>query len=253
MPERVVMDAQAIERAVTRIAHEIVERNRGSRDLVLVGIRSRGVHLAERLGRLIGEIEGQSPPAGIIDITLYRDDLSRSKQQPLVKGTHITFPIENRRVILVDDVLYTGRTDSRRARRPRSTSAGPRNVQLVVLVDRGHRELPIRADYVGKNLPDPSRRSGPGSAAGERRAATRSSSHPRRRRDHGSSPAPICSVWKGSPPRSCSSSSTPPARSRRSPSATSRRCRRCAARPWSACSTKRARARAHPSRSPPSA
>ena len=152
LEQRVVMDAQAVERALTRIAHEIVERNRGGKGLVLIGIRSRGVFLAERLGRLIGEIDGHEPPRGIIDITLYRDDLSRSRQQPLVKGTDIRFPIEDQRVILVDDVLYTGRT-IRAALDALVDFGRPLGVQLAVLVDRGHRELPIRADYVGKNLP----------------------------------------------------------------------------------------------------
>ncbi len=146
------MDGRAIERALTRIGHEIVERNREGRELALIGIRSRGVYLADRLGALIQQIEGYQPPSGIIDITLYRDDLSRSRQQPLVKGTDIRFPIEDRRLILIDDVLYTGRT-IRAALDALMDFGRPRSVQLVVLVDRGHRELPIRADYVGKNLP----------------------------------------------------------------------------------------------------
>ena len=149
---RVVMDAQAIDRALTRVAHEILERNKGTADLVLVGVRSRGVHLAERLRAKIRAIEATDVPMGIIDITLYRDDLSRSGQQPEVKGTHIDFPIDDRRVVLVDDVLYTGRT-VRAALDALIDFGRPRSVQLVVLVDRGHRELPVRADYVGKNLP----------------------------------------------------------------------------------------------------
>jgi pyrimidine operon attenuation protein/uracil phosphoribosyltransferase len=119
---------------------------------VLVGIRSRGVHLARRLQGKIRHIEGVDVPMGIIDITLYRDDLSRSGQQPEVKGTHIGFPIDDRRVVLVDDVLYTGRT-VRAALDALIDFGRPRSVHLVVLVDRGHRELPVRADYVGKNLP----------------------------------------------------------------------------------------------------
>jgi pyrimidine operon attenuation protein / uracil phosphoribosyltransferase len=150
--ERIVMDAQGVERALTRIAHEILERNRGTEQLVLVGIRSRGVHIAERLRGKIAAIEATELPTGIIDITLYRDDLNRGGQQPVVKGTDIGFPIDDRRVLLVDDVLYTGR--SVRAALDALIDFGrPQSVQLVVLIDRGHRELPIRADFVGKNLP----------------------------------------------------------------------------------------------------
>lgn len=150
--ERVVMDARGIDRALTRIAHEVVERNKEVDDLVLIGIRSRGVHLAERLRRKLAQIDGKTVPMGIMDITLYRDDLSRSHQQPEVRGTRVDFPIDDRRVILVDDVLFTGRTV--RAALDALVDLGrPRSVQLCVLVDRGHRELPIRADYVGKNLP----------------------------------------------------------------------------------------------------
>lgn len=150
--ERVVMDAQAIERALTRVAHEVLEHNKGTEGLALVGIRSRGVYLAERLRDKVRTIEGVELPTGIMDITLYRDDLSRSKQQPEVKGTQIPFAIEDKRVVLVDDVLYTGRT-IRAALDALMDFGRPLNVQLVVLIDRGHRELPIRADYVGKNLP----------------------------------------------------------------------------------------------------
>jgi pyrimidine operon attenuation protein / uracil phosphoribosyltransferase len=150
--ERVVMDAQAIDRALTRVTHEILERNKGTDGVALVGIRSRGVHLAQRLRSKIQAIEGVEVPTGIIDITLYRDDLTRSRQQPAVKGTDIAFGVEDKRVVLVDDVLFTGRT-IRAALDALMDFGRPRNVQLVVLVDRGHRELPIRADYVGKNLP----------------------------------------------------------------------------------------------------
>lgn len=150
--ERVVMDAQAIDRALTRVAHEILERNKGTDGLALIGIRSRGVHLAERLRGKIRTIEGVDVPTGIIDITLYRDDLSRSVQQPKVQGTDIRFDVDEKRVVLVDDVLFTGRT-TRAALDALMDFGRPQNVQLVVLVDRGHRELPIRADYVGKNLP----------------------------------------------------------------------------------------------------
>ena len=149
---RQVMDAAAIERALTRVTHEILERNKGTAELVLVGIRSRGVHLARRLQGKIRSIEGVDVPMGIIDITLYRDDLSSGRQQPAVRATQIDFGIDEKRVVLIDDVLFTGR--SVRAALDALIDFGrPRNVQLMVLVDRGHRELPIRADYVGKNLP----------------------------------------------------------------------------------------------------
>lgn len=150
--ERAVLDAKGVERALARITHEILERNKGTDGLVLIGIRSRGVELAERLARKIEAIEGVSVPTGIIDITLYRDDLTRAMQQPVVKGTDIRFPIDEQQVVLVDDVLFTGRT-VRAALDALMDFGRPRSVQLAVLVDRGHRELPIRADYVGKNLP----------------------------------------------------------------------------------------------------
>jgi pyrimidine operon attenuation protein/uracil phosphoribosyltransferase len=150
--ERVVVDADGVTRALTRIAHEILERNKGTENLVLIGVRSRGVDIAARLARNIAEIEGVQVPCGIIDITLYRDDLSRSVQQPQVKTTDIPFPIDDRHVVLVDDVLYTGRT-VRAALDALMDFGRPKCVQVAVLVDRGHRELPIRADYVGKNLP----------------------------------------------------------------------------------------------------
>ncbi len=150
--ERVVMDAQAIERALRRVAHEVLERNKGTDGLVLVGIRSRGIYIANRLAENIRVIEDVEIPAGVIDITLYRDDLHRSSQQPVVQGTDIRFPIDDSHVLLVDDVLYTGRT-IRAALDALMDFGRPRSVQLVVLVDRGHRELPVRADYVGKNIP----------------------------------------------------------------------------------------------------
>jgi pyrimidine operon attenuation protein/uracil phosphoribosyltransferase len=151
---RQVMDALAIQRALTRIAHEILERNKGTEHLALVGVRSRGVFLAERIRKKIQEIEGADapPPFGVVDITLYRDDLDRGVQNPVVKGTEIPFAVEGRRILLVDDVLFTGRT-VRAAMDALVDFGRPRSVQLAVLVDRGHRELPIRADYVGKNLP----------------------------------------------------------------------------------------------------
>ncbi|MGD9764654.1 MAG: bifunctional pyr operon transcriptional regulator/uracil phosphoribosyltransferase PyrR [Candidatus Binatia bacterium] len=150
--ERVVLDALGLERALARITHEILERNKGVANLVLIGIRSRGVEIAERLAEKAAAIEGARVPTGIIDITLYRDDLNRAGQQPMLKGTDIAFPIDDRQVILVDDVLYTGRT-VRAALDALMDFGRPRAVQLAVLIDRGHRELPIRADYVGKNLP----------------------------------------------------------------------------------------------------
>ena len=152
MPQ--VMDADRMSRALTRIAHEILERNRGLDDVALVGIRTRGVPIARRLGQLLKEINGDHVPVGALDITLYRDDLMRSPvgPQPLVRRTEIAFSIDGRRILLVDDVLYTGRT-IRAALDALIDFGRPRAIQLVVLVDRGHRELPIKADYVGKNVP----------------------------------------------------------------------------------------------------
>ncbi len=147
-----VMDADKIERALTRIAHEILERQREVEDLVLVGIRTRGVPLANRLQRKIAQIEGKEIPVGILDITLYRDDLTTIGPHAVLKETKIHFPIDGKRIILVDDVLFTGRT-IRAALDGLMDFGRPRGIQLAVLVDRGHRELPIRADYVGKNVP----------------------------------------------------------------------------------------------------
>lgn len=149
-----VLDEQAIGRAMTRIAHQIIERNKGIADCVLVGIRTRGIYLAKRLAAKIEQIEGNPISVGELDITLYRDDLTRKtdNQEPLVRGSDIPFEINNKKVILVDDVLYTGRTV--RAGLDALMDIGrPSAIQLAVLVDRGHRELPIRADYVGKNIP----------------------------------------------------------------------------------------------------
>jgi pyrimidine operon attenuation protein / uracil phosphoribosyltransferase len=150
----VVMDADRISRTLTRIAHEIVERNKGVEDLALVGIRTRGVHIARRLARTLREITQTDIPTGALDITLYRDDLMRYAvgPQPLVRRTEIPFSIDDKKILLVDDVLYTGRT-TRAALDALIDFGRPKAIQLIVLVDRGHRELPIKADYVGKNLP----------------------------------------------------------------------------------------------------
>ena len=149
-----VMDADRMSRALTRMAHEILERNRGLDELALVGIRTRGVPIARRLARSLREINGDDVPTGALDITLYRDDLMRNPvgPQPLVRRTEIPFSIDDRKILLVDDVLYTGRT-IRAALDALIDFGRPRAIQLIVLVDRGHRELPIKADYVGKNLP----------------------------------------------------------------------------------------------------
>ncbi len=147
-----VMDADKIDRALTRIAHEILEHHRDVEDLVLVGIRTRGVPLAQRLQSKINHIDAKEIPLGILDITLYRDDLTTIGPHAILKETKIHFPIDGRRIILVDDVLFTGRT-IRAALDGLMDFGRPRGIQLAVLVDRGHRELPIRADYVGKNVP----------------------------------------------------------------------------------------------------
>ncbi|MDP3057873.1 MAG: bifunctional pyr operon transcriptional regulator/uracil phosphoribosyltransferase PyrR [bacterium] len=146
-----LLDEKGMERALTRIAHEIIERNKGVSDIVIVGIKRRGVPLAYSLCRLIGKIEGIEPEVGVLDITLYRDDLTFERDNPLVINNPLP-EIVNKTVILVDDVLYTGRT-VRAALDALVDRGRPRSIQLAVLVDRGHRELPIRADYVGKNIP----------------------------------------------------------------------------------------------------
>ncbi len=152
----VIMDEQAIRRGLIRIAHEIIENNKGIKDLILVGIRTRGVPLAERLAAEIKRIEGAQLPVGILDITLYRDDLSTLSYQPIVHETQIPVDISGKTIVLIDDVLYTGRTV--RAALDAIIDIGrPKVIQLAVLVDRGHRELPIRADYVGKNVPTSSK------------------------------------------------------------------------------------------------
>jgi pyrimidine operon attenuation protein/uracil phosphoribosyltransferase len=148
------MDADRIARSLARIAHEILERNRGVEELALIGIRTRGVPLARRLAQLVRDINKHDIPTGALDITLYRDDLMRTAvgAQPVVRRTEIPFSIDDKRILLVDDVLYTGRT-IRAALDALIEFGRPKAIQLVVLVDRGHRELPIKADYVGKNLP----------------------------------------------------------------------------------------------------
>lgn len=147
-----LMDGDAIERALTRIAHEIIEKNRGAETVAIVGIRNRGEHLGKRIASIIGKIKGAETPLGILDITLYRDDLTDLAQQPIVHETRIDFDVSDKDIILVDDVLYTGRT-IRCALSELIDFGRPKSIQLAVLVDRGHRELPIRADYAGKNVP----------------------------------------------------------------------------------------------------
>ncbi|MBF0619464.1 MAG: bifunctional pyr operon transcriptional regulator/uracil phosphoribosyltransferase PyrR [Candidatus Omnitrophica bacterium] len=147
-----IMDADQVRRAVTRIAHEILERNKGVDEVCLVGIRTRGVVLAERLRAAIRQIEGKELLYGILDINFYRDDLNIIKKQPVIHETLIDFDITDKKVVLVDDVLYTGRT-IRAALDALVDFGRPSSIQLAVLVDRGHRELPIRADFVGKNIP----------------------------------------------------------------------------------------------------
>ena len=147
-----VLDGEAIRRALTRVAHEIVEHHKGTEQLALIGIRTRGALLAQRLAKDIAAIDGHPVPVGILDITLYRDDLSRIAPNPVVRATDIPFDITDLRLVLVDDVLFTGRT-IRAALNAISDLGRPKTIQLAVLLDRGHRELPIRADYVGKNIP----------------------------------------------------------------------------------------------------
>jgi pyrimidine operon attenuation protein / uracil phosphoribosyltransferase len=152
MTGRRIMTAEEVRRATIRISHELVEKHGGTDGLVLVGIQRRGVPLAGRLARAVAEHEGPSLPVGALDITFYRDDLSLIAQQPVVKGTDIPFDLNGRTVVLVDDVLYTGRT-IRAAMDALVDFGRPDAIRLAVLVDRGHRELPIRADHVGKNVP----------------------------------------------------------------------------------------------------
>ena len=150
--KNVIMDSEAIRRALVRIAHEIIEKNKGVEDVVIVGIRTRGVPLAQRIAAEINAIENCEMTVGMLDITLYRDDLTTLGYNPVVHGTDINFDLSGKHVVLVDDVLYTGRT-IRAALDAVIDMGRPKTIQLAVLVDRGHKELPIRADYVGKNVP----------------------------------------------------------------------------------------------------
>ena len=147
-----VMDAQAVENALVRIAHEIIEHNQNAEEVAIVGIRTRGEYLARRLSAILNRIAGIVPVQGVLDITLYRDDLMTADSQPVVHETNISFNVSLKHIVLVDDVLYTGRT-IRAALDAFIDFGRPKSIQLAILVDRGHRELPIRADYVGKNIP----------------------------------------------------------------------------------------------------
>ncbi|SKA83616.1 pyrimidine operon attenuation protein / uracil phosphoribosyltransferase [Caloramator quimbayensis] len=147
-----LLDEKGIDRSLIRISHEIIEKNKGTENIVLVGIKTRGVPIAERISKYIENFEGVSIPVGTLDITLYRDDLSEKYEQPSINNTSMDFEIKGKTIILVDDVLFTGRTV--RAAMDAIIRAGrPKSIQLAVLIDRGHRELPIRPDYVGKNVP----------------------------------------------------------------------------------------------------
>ena len=146
------MDEKAIARAITRISHEIIEKNKGVEDVILIGVKTRGVPIANRIATRIEQIEGHKVATGEMDITLYRDDLKEIQEEPVINSTNIGTDINDKIVVLVDDVLYTGRT-VRSALNALMDIGRPKSIQLAVLVDRGHRELPIRADYVGKNVP----------------------------------------------------------------------------------------------------
>lgn len=148
----VLLDEKAIKRTLKRVSHEIIEKNKGVEDVVLIGIQRRGVPIAKRIAKIIEEFEEESVQVGCVDITLYRDDLTELGEQAVVNNEEIEVDVKNKKVILVDDVLYTGRT-ARAAMEAIIDRGRPANIQLAVLVDRGHRELPIRADYVGKNVP----------------------------------------------------------------------------------------------------
>jgi pyrimidine operon attenuation protein/uracil phosphoribosyltransferase len=150
--KKLILDAKGVDRVLSRLTHEIIEKNKGAEEIALVGICSGGVPLSRVVQSKIRSIEGLDVPAGYVDITLYRDDLSRAGYQPRLKRTEIPFSIDEKRVVLVDDVLFTGRT-IRAAMDALIDFGRPKNIQLAVLIDRGHRELPIRADYVGRNVP----------------------------------------------------------------------------------------------------
>lgn len=152
MKKSKVIDDESLRRIINRLAHEIVERNKGVEDIVLVGIRTRGEFLARRIAKVLEELEHKKVPVGLLDITLYRDDLRGRLDQPVLKSTEILFDIFGKVIILVDDVLFTGRT-IRSALNALMDIGRPAMIQLLVLVDRGHRELPIKADFVGKNVP----------------------------------------------------------------------------------------------------
>jgi pyrimidine operon attenuation protein / uracil phosphoribosyltransferase len=152
MDKALIMDNIALDRALKRIAHEIIEKNKGAGNVALIGIHKRGVPLARRIAKYIKEFEGQSVDIGTLDITFYRDDLSLLSDHPVIKGTDIAFDINKKTIVLCDDVLYTGRT-VRAALDALMDMGRPNIIQLAVIVDRGHRELPIRADYIGKNIP----------------------------------------------------------------------------------------------------
>ncbi len=147
-----IMDAKGLDRTIARLAHEIVENNHGIENLVLLGLRTRGLPIAERLNDKIEKIEGQKLPLGVLDATMYRDDVFKKIKLPKVQTTEIKFTIDGKKVIIADDVLYTGRT-SRAALDAVTDFGRPTEIQLAVLVDRGHRQMPIRADYIGKNIP----------------------------------------------------------------------------------------------------
>lgn len=151
MPSKVILDEKAIDRALTRISHEIIERNKGVEDVVLLGIKTRGVPLAERIADKIAQIENTQVEYGTIDITFYRDDLQKKSDDPVL-NEHLTVNVENKTVVLIDDVIYTGRT-SRAAIDAVIDTGRPKSIQLAVMVDRGHRELPLRPDFIGKNVP----------------------------------------------------------------------------------------------------
>ncbi len=147
-----ILDAEGVKRTLLRISHEILEKNKGTEDLAVIGIKYRGAYLAERVARNLKEIEGREVPIGALDITLYRDDLTEISEQPVVHATEIDFDITGKKIILVDDVLFSGRT-VRCALDELIDFGRPANIQLAVLIDRGHREFPIRPDFVGKNVP----------------------------------------------------------------------------------------------------